>query len=153
MRTRGWTLVLISALAACGAADAAEQPDGIEQAVRACELLSLADATRIIGPGTEHPGGDTEEWTCIYSNPGVALLTVQLGPAASYDEIMIPQPHAALDVGARGRYNTQDNGVAAVQFVSGDYAVTLGARPIGSTDTDLLDPLMAAAREIASALQ
>ncbi|NNF28161.1 MAG: hypothetical protein HKN73_13130, partial [Gemmatimonadetes bacterium] len=62
-------------------------------------------------------------------------------------------PHSALDVGTRGRYNTQDNGIAAVQFVSGEYAVTLGARPIGSADTDLLDPLMAAAREIASALQ
>lgn len=157
MGNRGWALALISALAACGAggggeAEEGQGTDGAEQAVRACELLDLADATRIIGAGTEHPGGDTEESTCIYSNAGVAILTLQLGPSDSYDQIMIPQPHSVLDVGARGRYNTQENGVAAVQFVSGEYAVTLGARPIGSADTDFLDPLIAAAREIAAAL-
>lgn len=160
---RRWCLALISALAACGAVgsddsagalgEGAGAPDGSGQAVRACDLLTLDEATGVIGPGTEHPGGDTEEWTCIYSNPGVALLTVQLYPAASYDEIMILQPHHDLDVGARARYNVQEDGTAAIQFVSGEYAVTLGVRPIGSGEGDFLDPLVAAARRAAADLQ
>lgn len=46
--------------------------------LRACNLLTLEDATRVMGADTERPGGDTEQASCTYSRPGVAMMTLQL---------------------------------------------------------------------------
>lgn len=118
------------------------------QDIRACSLLTLEAATRVLGSGTEQPG-DTEQLTCIYSNPGVGMLTIQLGSAAQYDQITIMQPHAVVEIGDRGRSNVQSNGVVSVQFVKGAHSATLSAQPLGSTQADYLAPLVAAAREAA----
>ena len=154
-----WVLPIVAACGAFGEEGTANRgepgTDGSSavQAVRACDLVDLASAGRIIGPDAEHPGGDMEEWTCVYSSPGVALLTVQLAPAVSYDEVTILQPHSALDVGERGRYNRQEDGPVAVQFVSGEWSVTMGVRPMGVPDVDYFDPLVAAARDVAGQLR
>ena len=153
-------LVSIMALAACGGEPANKPPSGGDvaavagsaQRVRACELLDIEAATRVIGSGTEHPGGDAEEQTCIYSNPGVATLTLQLGTAELYDQVTIMQPHTAVQIGSAGRYNVEATGVAAVQFVKGAYSVTLSARPLGTNDTQYLEPLISVARETADRL-
>jgi hypothetical protein len=128
------------------------QQAGASPEVRACDLLTLDGATRVIGSGTEHPGGDTERLTCMYSNPGVAMLTIQLGSAAQYDQVTIMQPHTAVEIGDRGRSNVQSNGVASVQFVKGAHSATLSAQPLGSAQADYLEPLVAAAREAAGRL-
>ena len=157
-------LLSLLALAACGA-DSAEQgrsngalatrvasQSSAAQSVRACEIVDLATAAQILGPGAEHPGGDTEELTCIYSSPGVALLTVQLGDADLYDQITILPPHTSVDIGDRGRYNIQETGAIAVQFAKGAYSVTLGVQPIGAGDGEFLEPLLSVAREVAGRL-
>lgn len=122
------------------------------QEIRACNVLDLQGASRVIGPGTEHPGGDTEPLTCLYSNPGVAMLTIQLWPAASYDQVTILQPHTAVKIGDKARYNVQKNGVVAVQLVKGSHSVTLNVQPMGKPKTDYLEPLLSAAREVAARL-
>jgi len=149
---------------ACGAGPPADSPVGGSQAVpgtaaatsnpivRACDLLDLAAATSLLGPGTEHPGGDTERDACIYSNPGVAMLTILLGSAQLYDQITIGQPHTPVAIGDRGRHNVQVSGATSAQFVKGAYSVTMSIQPIGSPAQDYLDLLLAAARQAASAL-
>lgn len=147
-----------SILVSCGAeparearseGDVAAPASSQQAAVRACDLLDLEAATRVIGSGTEHPGGDAEEGVCIYSNPGVAMLTLRVGPAELYDEVTIMRPHTSVQIGRQGRYNVQDAGAAAVQFVQGVYSVTLSVQPIGRSQTEYLEPLLTAAREAA----
>ncbi len=157
-------ILSVLTLAACGADPAVEtrsagdvaRPAGSQRSagarVRACDLLDLETASRVIGSGTEHPGGDTEEGVCIYSNPGVAMLTLRLDRAELYDEVTIMQPHMSVQIGRHGRYNVQDTGVAAVQFAQGDYSVTLSVQPIGRSQTEYLEPLLTAAREAAGHL-
>jgi hypothetical protein len=123
------------------------------QEVRACDVLGIQGASRVIGPGTEHPGGDTEQLTCLYSNPGVAMLTIQLWPAESYDQVTILKPHTPVQIGDKARYNVQKTGVVAVQLVTGAYAATLNLQPMGKPKTDYLEPLLSAAREVAARLR
>lgn len=155
------TVVLLFVLAACGA----DRPDALgaleERSaptgslaadVRACELVDLATAQSVIGPETEHPGGDTERETCLYSNRGAAMLTVQIGTAQLYDQMSIPPPHTPVDIGDRGRFSMQPSGPIAVEFVKGDYTVTIGVRPLGLPVEPYEEPLMAAARRAADGL-
>ena len=94
----GGTLFVL-ALVACGIQEAAWGGDRAGQEVRACKVFDLQAAIQVIGRGTEHPGGDTERLTCMYSNPGVAQLTVQLNPADLYDRITILKPHTPVQIG------------------------------------------------------
>ena len=149
--------LMLAVLVACGGEPPSTARGGgpstlSTQEVRACDLLDLATAASIIGSGAEHPGGDTERDTCLYSSPGVALLTIQIGSSDLYDQISIPQPHTAVSIGDRGRYTEQASGTTAVEFVKGDYTATIGVRPIGSQASAYLDPLLAAARSVASRL-
>ena len=123
------------------------------QEVRACEMLDLQGASRVIGPGAEHPGGDTEQGMCLYSSPGVAMLTIQLWLAEYYDRVTILQPHTAVKIGDKARYNVQKTGVTAVQFVTGGHSVMLNVQPMGKPKTDYLEPLLSAAREVAARLK
>ncbi len=151
---RAGMLLLAGALMACGA-DTTDEPATGQVAsteIRACSLLDLASATRVLGPGTELPGGDTEPLSCMYSNAGVGMLTVQLNPASSYDQVTILPPHTPADIGDQGRYNVQANGVVSVQFADGAHSATLSVQPIGTTDTDFLQPMLTAAREMAAKL-
>jgi hypothetical protein len=132
--------------------------EGVQQAwagqeVRACEVLDLQGASRVIGPGAEHPGGDAERDMCLYSSPGVAMLTIQLWSAEYYDRVTILQPHTAVKIGDKARYNVQKTGVVAVQLVKGSHSVTLNVQPMGKPKTDYLEPLLSAAREVAARLQ
>ncbi len=161
----GFTILwAVMALAACGS-ERAEESRATEDVatsagsrvssareVRACDLLDLPAASRVIGSGTEHPGGDTEELTCVYVNPGVAMLTFQLGGAELYDQVTIMQPHTSMQIGSRGRYNVQASGVAAVQFVKGAYSGTLSVQPVGTPQAEYLERLMSAARDAADRL-
>ena len=152
------------ALAVCGVGAAADARSGDDvavhsapaelsgQDVRACDLLDLEGAIRVIGPDAEPHGGDTAELICMYSDPGVVLLTLQLGRAELYDQITILPPHTPVQIGSTGRYNVQENGTAAVQFAKGNYSVTLSAQPMGSTQAQYLDPLISVAREAAGRL-
>lgn len=150
------TVVLLIAIPVCGD-DLFDTPDAsgerdmrtdlVGSDVRACELVDLATAQSVIGPETEHPGGDTERETCLYSNPGVAMLTVQIGAAQLYDQISIPQPHTPVELGDRGRFSMQPSGPIAVEFVKGDYTVTIGVRPFGLPVEPYEEPLMMAARQ------
>lgn len=123
------------------------------QDVRACDVLDIQGAGRVIGAGTEHPGGDTEQLTCLYSNPGVAMLTIQLWPAESYDQVTILKPHTPVQIGDKARYNVEKTGAVAVQLVTGSHSVTLSVRPMGKSRTDYLEPLLSAAREVAVRLR
>lgn len=159
---RAVVFVCVIGLAGCGADTADETSAGGEAAtgaaqtetrdVRACGVLDLAMASRLIGPGTEHPGGDTEQLTCMYVNPGVATLTLQLGRPELYDEITIMEPHTAVEIGERGRYHVEDSGAVAVQFVTDAHSATLVARPIGKPQSDYQQPAIAVARELADRL-
>ena len=131
--------------------------EGVQQAwagqeFRACEILDLQGASRVIGPGAEHPGGDAERDMCLYSSPGVAMLTIQVWPAEYYDRVTILQPHTAAKIGDKARYNVQ-TGVVAVQLVKGSHSVTLNVQPMGKPKTDYLEPLLSAAREVAARLR
>lgn len=123
------------------------------QEVRACQVLDLQGASRVIGPGTEHPGGDTEQLMCLYSNPGIAMLTIHLWPAESFDQMSILKPHTPVQIGDQARYNVQKTGVVAVQLVTGSHSVTLNVQPMGKPKTDYLEPLLSAAREVAARLR
>ena len=132
--------------------------EGVHQAwagqeLRACELLDLQGASRVIGTGAEHPGGDTERDMCLYSSPGVAMLTIHLWPAESYDQMTILKPHTPVQIGDKARYNVQKTGVVAVQLVSGSHSATLNVQPMGKPKTDYLEPLLSAAREVAAPLR
>ena len=152
--------LLVVALAACGAEGAGRadsdandsQQETSAQEVRACDVLDLGDASRVIGAGTEHPGGDTEQRTCMYVNPGIATLAIQLGPADYYDQVTILPPHTPVQVGDRGRSNVQETGAIAVQFVSGEHSATLALQPLGDPRADYLDLLVSAARAVAQRL-
>ncbi|MDH5348770.1 MAG: hypothetical protein OEW13_12785, partial [Nitrospira sp.] len=113
----------------------------------------IQGASRVIRPSTEHPGGDTEQLTCLYSNPGVAMLTIQLWPAESYDQMTILKPHTPVQIGDKARYNVQKTGVVAVQLVTGSHSVTLNVQPMSKPKTDYLEPLLSAAREVATRLR
>lgn len=148
-------------LVACGADQPAPQSGSqgapnanAGQEIRACHLIDLAAATTVVGVGTEHPGGDTERDTCIYSNAGVAMLTIQTGDAMLYDRITIPEPHTPVALGDRGRQTVQASGRVAVQFVKGDYSVTIGVQPIGSNQgrPDYLPLVLSAAQKAAAML-
>jgi hypothetical protein len=128
-------------------------PSWAGQEVRACDVLDIQGAGRVIGPGTEHPGGDTEQLTCLHSNPGVAMLTIQLWPAESYDQVTILKPHTPVQIGDKARYNVEKTGAVAVQLVTGSHSVTLSVRPMGKSRTDYLEPLLSAAREVAVRLR
>lgn len=123
------------------------------QAVRACDVLDLATAAGVIGADTEHPGGDTEESTCLYSNAGTAILTLQLGSVELYDQISILKPHTAVSIGQRARYNVQPNGAIGVQFIEGAHSATLSVQPIGASRTDYLASMLTAARTVAERLR
>ena len=123
------------------------------QEVRACDVLDLQGASRVIGSGAEHPGGDAERDTCLYSSPGVAMLTIQVWPAEYYDRGTILQPHTVAKIGDKARYNVQKTGVVAVQLVKGSHSVTLNVQPMGKPKTDYLEPLLSAAREVAARLR
>lgn len=118
--------------------------------LRACNLLTLEDATRVMGADTERPGGDTEQASCTYSRPGVAMMTVQLWGADDYDRATIMPPHVAQAIGDRGRSHVAANGATSVQFVKGAHSVTIALTPLGQDDTAYLEPLLAAAREAAA---
>lgn len=139
----------VLALVACGADTARDDPG---QEIRACDVLDLQAATRVLGPGTEHPGGDTEQLTCLYSNAGVGMLILQLGPAELYDQVTVLEPHTQVQIGDRARYNVQKTGVVAVQLLAGDHTATLSVQPIGTSDTDYLERLLSAARDVAGTL-
>ncbi|GKS65872.1 hypothetical protein YTPLAS72_31760 [Nitrospira sp.] len=123
------------------------------QEVRACEVLDFQGASRVIGPGAVHPGGDAGRDMCLCSCPGVAMLTIQLWPAEYYDRVTILQPHTAVKIGDKARYNVQKTGVVAVQLVKGSHSVTLNVQPMGKPKTNYLEPLLSAAREVAARLQ
>ncbi|MDH4078825.1 MAG: hypothetical protein OEU68_03320 [Nitrospira sp.] len=146
----GMTLLVLALMA--GLAEGVQQA-WAGQEVRACEILDLQGASRVIGPGAEHPGGDAERDMCLYSSPGVAMLTIQVWPAEYYDRVTILQPHTAAKIGDKARYNVQKTGVVAVQLVKGSHSVTLNVQPMGKPKTDYLEPLLSAAREVAARLQ
>ena len=124
------------------------------QDIRACDLLDLTMARGVVGPDTEHPGGDTERETCVYANPGVAMLTIQIGRAELFDQIRILEPHTPESIGDRGRSTVQPSGSVALQFVKGEYAVTIGVSPLGGApSTGYLTPLRAAALQVADRLR
>lgn len=151
----------VVALAACGAEPAQSTAGGAPvseaatpgPAPRACDLVDLAAATRVIGAGTEQPGGDTEELTCLYSNAGVAMLTIQLAGPELYDQITIMPPHEPVDIGSRGRYSVQENGATAVQFATDAHSVTMSVQPLGTNRVEYLEPLLTAARDAAGRLR
>ena len=145
----GMTLLVLALMA--GVAEGVQQA-WAGQEFRACEILDLQGASRVIGPGAEHPGGDAERDMCLYSSPGVAMLTIQVWPAEYYDRVTILQPHTAAKIGDKARYNVQ-TGVVAVQLVKGSHSVTLNVQPMGKPKTDYLEPLLSAAREVAARLQ
>lgn len=157
-RTPLATTISFLFLTACGAGPPADQAvPGTAAAtssptVRACDLLDLAAATSLIGSGTEHPGGDTERDTCVYSNAGVAILTIQIGSAQLYDQVTIAPPHTPVAIGDRGRHHVESSGAVSTQFVKGAYSVTISIQPLGSPARDYLNPLLAAARQVAGAL-
>lgn len=146
----GMTLLVLALMA--GVAEGVQQARA-GQEVRACEILDLQGASRVIGPGAEHPGGDAERDMCLYSSPGVAMLTIQVWPAEYYDRVTILQPHTPVQIGDKARYNVQKNGVVAIQLVSGSHSATLNVQPIGKPKTDYLEPLLSAAREVAARLR
>lgn len=144
-------------MAACGGdpADGAGQvPDpGASVAageLRACNLLTLEGATRIMGEDTERPGEDTEQASCTYSRPGSAIMTFQIWGADDYDRMTIMPPHTPQAIGERGRSNVAENGATAVQFVKGRYSFTMSATPIGREPPDYLAAMVAVAQEIAT---
>lgn len=157
---RSLTPLVVLTVAACGAGGgdmrdpSADSANGgvIAQDMRACDVLDLAMATQVLGPGTEAPGGGTQQLACMYVNPGVAMLTVQLGAAAWYDQMTIMEPHAPVRIGDRGRSNVQERGAVAVQFVSGSHSATLSVQPIGGSRADYLELLTVAGREVARRL-
>ncbi|MBX3319641.1 MAG: hypothetical protein KF890_07155 [Nitrospira sp.] len=146
----GWALLILTLVISVANG---LHPSWASRQVRACEVLDLQGAGRVIGPGAEHPGGDTERDMCLYSSPGVAMLTVQLWSAEYYDRVTILQPHTAVKIGDKARYNVQKTGVVAVQLVKGSHSVTLNVQPMGKPKTDYLEPLLSAAREVAARLQ
>ena len=110
--------LLVLALVACGIQEAAWGGDlahrvAARQEVGACKVLDLQAAIQVIGRGTEQLG-DTEQALCMYSNPGVAQLTIQLYPAESYDQITILKPHTPVQIGDKARYNVEKTGVVAL---------------------------------------
>ena len=87
----------------------------------------------VIGGDAMNPG-DTEETSCIYLNPGVAILTVRIDTAELYDQLPIGTPHTAETVGERGRSLRRDSGGAAVQFLKGPVSIVLDANPVAQSD-------------------
>lgn len=139
------TSFCLIALVGCGSQQTATT-------IRACNVLDLSAARTAIGSSAELPGGDVEEQTCQYVNPGIATLTIQIGTAQLYDQVTILQPHTATPIGDRARYNVQASGAVALQFVKGDYSATISINPIGSSPPDYLNAVLAAGQTAASML-
>ncbi|MEZ4376909.1 MAG: hypothetical protein R3B35_01330 [Gemmatimonadales bacterium] len=160
-RTCPRPLLLALLLAACGG----EPADGSAQVpaappqpgtsvaagtLRACDLLTLEGATRVMGTDTERPADDTEQASCTYSRPGVAMMTLQIWGAEDYDRATIMQPHVAQAIGERGRSHVAENGATSVQFVQGTHSITMSVTPFGRGPTNFLGPMVTLAREIAT---
>ena len=116
--------------------------------LRACELVNLAAARAIIGADATNPG-DTEETTCIYVNPGVAMLTIRIDTGDMYDRLTISTPHTPQAIGEKGRSHAGSNGNVSVQFLQGGMSVTMGANPIGVDPVDYMPALLDGARAAA----
>jgi len=65
----------------------------------------------------------------------------------------ILKPHTPVQIGDKARYNVQKTGVVAVQLVTGSHSVTLNVQPMSKPKTDYLEPLLSAAREVATRLR
>lgn len=75
----------------------------------------------------------------------------QAGPPLTRDSLARNQP-ASVRVAALARYNVQETGVVAVQFVAGAYSATLSVQPMSGVQSDYQEPLISVAREVASRL-
>ncbi len=137
------------------ACPAESEPDGSASAqqLRACELVDLADARGIIGDEAMNPS-DTEHTTCVYVNPGVAMLSVRIDTGDMYDRLTIPVPHTPQAIGERGRSHVDGNGTPSVQFLKGDVSVTMGTTQMAAGDpVDYLPALLSGAQGAAAKIR
>jgi hypothetical protein len=132
----------LAALAACMLA----------QSTWSCELADTAMAERVLGSDVLDATADPARFCTFISTTTSASFLVQVDTAESYDQLMIPMPHTAVDIGDRGRYHEFERGGATVQFVMGNVAVTVGARPPSPGDRDYLPAVLEAAEAIAAQL-
>jgi hypothetical protein len=124
----------------------------LAQPVWPCDLADTAMAERVLGSDVLDTTVEPESFCNFISTTTSASFSVQTDTAETYDRIMIPMPHTAVDIGDRARYHVFPRGGAAVQFVTGDVSVTLGARPPAPDDRDYLSALLEVAEAIAATL-
>lgn len=119
-----------------------------------CELLSVADAETILGPGVTDLSGNDSESQCLFlGGSPQGTFIVQFADRDYYDVASILEPHTPESVGEQGRSNIDTNGVTALQFVQGDRTVTMSVRSSSPTSPDYLDALVAVGNRLAARLE
>ncbi|NNF29651.1 MAG: hypothetical protein HKO53_18150 [Gemmatimonadetes bacterium] len=119
----------------------------VGQEPTACELVDGTSAETVLGSDWSNPGGASTPGACRYDNAeGNLVMMVQILGSVMYDAVPI-NPATPVDIGDRGRYGVGSSGSANVQFVRGEYSVTIRVTPIsGPPASDLVDPLLEVAR-------
>jgi len=155
-RSFNWAASALALLTMAGWACPAESGSSgraSAQQLRACELVDLPAARTIIGAEATNPS-DTEDTTCVYVNPGVAMLSIRIDAGDLYDRLTISLPHTPQAIGEQGRSHVDINGAASVQFLQGGLSITIGVTPIGAGDAvDYLPALLSGAQGAAAKIQ
>ncbi len=119
----------------------------------ACELIDAATVQEVLGSEVVDVTSDPALNCMFVSSTTAAQFYAQTGTRDLYDQVTIPMPHKAEEIGERARSHEFPEGGAAVQFIAGDVSVTLGIRtPAGNDGRDYLPLLLDAAKAMAARL-
>lgn len=113
---------------------------GMSLQVPACELVDLASAETLLGSGATEISGGADPSLCQYMDAlGLSLVSVQVTEAEYYDLMGVPEPPTDIAIGERARYGTDEIGDVTLQFVKGEFHVSIKLAP----DPDQPTPLEA----------
>ena len=118
----------------------------------ACELVTAADAERILGAAAsidpDSIGGFGETSACSWVTDADALLFVSLFEGTQFYGGPLPDSEE-LNFGDDGHITVEPNfGGTELQVVDGDWVLSLSAAPFGVVDADgLADAMLAVAEQ------
>lgn len=108
-----------------------------------CAMIDLPTVETVLGEGATDLSDAGVSDTCVFQGAeSWALMMVQRSSADFYDSVTIPQPHTAIEIGDQGRYNVDERGSTAVQFVVGDASVMISVRVMSPREGDFLPALL-----------
>ena len=118
-----------------------------------CEFVTFDEAQRVLGNDIADLSGDDASTQCFFlSNSTSAMFIIQINNREYFESVTLQEPFEDEDIGEEGRSRVEDNGAAAIQFLQGDYSITMTVRPTTAGDADYLATLREVAARAAARL-